>query len=142
MTRARAEGRIIRLLYAEHCVRVQGLHCMGLAVKSESRRARNRCCFVRESDRKPDLSRCPVRVFGPFLPHLSACPRQYHHPKGGTLMGSKIYVGGLPYSATEQQASNFFTAYGSVESARALTDMFTGQARGFAFGGVSTAHRA
>src|SRR6059036_3269311 len=142
MTRVRAEGRIIRLLYAERCVRVQPLHCMGLAVKSESRRARNRCCFVRESDRKPDLSRCPVRVFGPFLPHLSSCPRQYHYPKGGTLMGSKIYVGGLPYSATEQQLSDLFTAHGSVESARVITDKFTGQSRGFGFVEMSTGGEA
>src|SRR5688572_5415539 len=115
---------------------------MGLAVKSESSRARNRCCFVRESDRKPDLSRCPVRVFGPFLPHLSSCPRQYHYPKGGTLMGSKIYVGGLPYSATEQQLSDLFTAHGSVESARVITDKFTGQSRGFGFVEMSTAEEA
>jgi RNA recognition motif-containing protein len=48
-------------------------------------------------------------------------------------MGSKIYVGGLPYSATEQQLSDLFSAHGSVASARIITDKFTGQSRGFGF---------
>ena len=48
-------------------------------------------------------------------------------------MGSKIYVGGLPYSATEQQLSDLFAAHGGVASARIITDKFTGQSRGFGF---------
>ena len=48
-------------------------------------------------------------------------------------MGSKIYVGGLPYSATEQQLSDLFGAQGAVASARIITDKFTGQSRGFGF---------
>jgi RNA recognition motif-containing protein len=48
-------------------------------------------------------------------------------------MGSKIYVGGLPYSATEQQLSDLFAQHGSVASARIITDKFTGQSRGFGF---------
>ena len=48
-------------------------------------------------------------------------------------MGSKIYVGGLPYSATEQQLSDLFAAHGTVASARVITDKFTGQSRGFGF---------
>ena len=48
-------------------------------------------------------------------------------------MGSKIYVGGLPYAATEQQLSELFAAHGAVESARVITDKFTGQSRGFGF---------
>jgi RNA recognition motif-containing protein len=48
-------------------------------------------------------------------------------------MGSKIYVGGLPYSTTEQQLSDLFAAHGSVASARIITDKFTGQSRGFGF---------
>ena len=48
-------------------------------------------------------------------------------------MGSKIYVGGLPYSATEQQLSDLFAAHGAVASARIITDKFTGQSRGFSF---------
>jgi RNA recognition motif-containing protein len=48
-------------------------------------------------------------------------------------MGAKIYVGGLPYSTTEQQLSDLFAAYGTVASARVITDKFTGQSRGFGF---------
>ena len=48
-------------------------------------------------------------------------------------MGSKIYVGGLPYSATEQQLSDLFGQHGAVASARIITDKFTGQSRGFGF---------
>ena len=48
-------------------------------------------------------------------------------------MGSKIYVGGLPYSTTEQQLSDLFATHGSVASARIITDKFTGQSRGFGF---------
>lgn len=48
-------------------------------------------------------------------------------------MGAKIYVGGLPYSATEQELSGLFGRHGSVASARIITDKFTGQARGFGF---------
>ena len=48
-------------------------------------------------------------------------------------MGSKIYVGGLPYSATEQQLSDLFGAHGSVASARIITDKFSGRSKGFGF---------
>lgn len=48
-------------------------------------------------------------------------------------MGSNIYVGGLPYSATEQELSDLLGRHGSVASARIITDKFTGQSRGFGF---------
>ncbi len=48
-------------------------------------------------------------------------------------MGSKIYVGGLPYSVSEQDLTDMFAAYGTVESARVITDKITGQSRGFGF---------
>ena len=44
-------------------------------------------------------------------------------------MGTKLYVGGLPYAATESQLSNLFSTHGTVESARVITDKFTGQSR-------------
>ncbi len=48
-------------------------------------------------------------------------------------MGSKLYVGGLPYSVTEQQLNETFGAYGTVASAKIIADKFTGQSRGFGF---------
>ena len=99
------------------------------------RTAHHRCCSHRDSDRKPDLSRLTDCVFGPLLPleKLFSRPRQCHFPEGGTPMGSKIYVGGLPYAATESQLTTLFATHGTVESARVITDKFTGQSRGFGF---------
>jgi RNA recognition motif-containing protein len=48
-------------------------------------------------------------------------------------MGNKIYVGGLPFSTTEGQLEEIFSAHGAVESARVITDKFTGKSRGFGF---------
>ena len=48
-------------------------------------------------------------------------------------MGSKIYVGGLPYSTTEQQLSDLFAVHGAGTSSRIITAKFTGQSRGFGF---------
>lgn len=53
-------------------------------------------------------------------------------------MGSKIYVGGLPYSTTEQELSDLFAAHGTVQSARIITDKFTGKSRGFGFVEMAT----
>lgn len=57
-------------------------------------------------------------------------------------MGSKLYVGGLPYSATETQLTSLFAEHGTVESARVIADKFTGQSRGFGFVEMSTAEEA
>jgi RNA recognition motif-containing protein len=57
-------------------------------------------------------------------------------------MGSKIYVGGLPYSATESQLQALFSPHGTVESTRVVTDKYTGQSRGFGFVEMSTAQEA
>ena len=48
-------------------------------------------------------------------------------------MAKRIYVGGLPYSATEQDLENLFASYGTVASATVITDKYTGQAKGFGF---------
>ena len=48
-------------------------------------------------------------------------------------MGAKIYVGGLPYAVTDQQLSDLFAPHGSVQSARVITDKYSGQSRGFGF---------
>ncbi len=48
-------------------------------------------------------------------------------------MGRKLYVGNLPYSVTESALSDKFAAYGTVESAKLITDRATGQSKGFGF---------
>lgn len=45
----------------------------------------------------------------------------------------KIYVGGLPYQADEEQLSQIFTSYGEVTSANIITDRDTGRSKGFGF---------
>ena len=48
-------------------------------------------------------------------------------------MAKRIYVGGLPYSATEADLESLFAAQGSVKDATIITDRYTGQAKGFGF---------
>jgi RNA recognition motif-containing protein len=44
-----------------------------------------------------------------------------------------IYVGNLTFSATEDQLRELFETYGKVESAKIISDHFTGRSRGFGF---------
>jgi RNA recognition motif-containing protein len=44
-----------------------------------------------------------------------------------------IYVGNLPYSATEEDVSGLFAAHGPVERVKIITDRETGRSKGFAF---------
>jgi RNA recognition motif-containing protein len=58
------------------------------------------------------------------------------------VVSTKLYVGSLPYSTTEQQLSELFSQYGSVQSAKVITDRYTGQSRGFGFVEMSTGEEA
>ena len=44
-----------------------------------------------------------------------------------------IYVGNLPYTATEEDVSGLFAAYGPVDRVQIITDRETGRSKGFAF---------
>jgi hypothetical protein len=44
-----------------------------------------------------------------------------------------IYVGNLPFSATEDEITELFSPYGTVERVKIVTDRETGRPRGFAF---------
>ena len=48
-------------------------------------------------------------------------------------MTKSIYVGNLPYSASEEEIRELFEPYGEVESVRLITDRDTGRPRGFGF---------
>lgn len=48
-------------------------------------------------------------------------------------MSKRIYVGNLPFSATEAEIRDLFEEYGSVDSIHIVTDRDTGRPRGFAF---------
>ncbi len=48
-------------------------------------------------------------------------------------MGKKLYVGNLPYSATDQVLSDTFAQCGTVTSAKIIMDRDTGRSKGFGF---------
>ncbi len=48
-------------------------------------------------------------------------------------MGRKLYVGNLPDSATEQDLSDKFAAYGTVKSVKLITDRDAGRSKVFCF---------
>ncbi|NLO80948.1 MAG: RNA-binding protein [Xanthomonadaceae bacterium] len=50
-----------------------------------------------------------------------------------------IYVGNLPYSASEDEVRELFAPFGPVESVRLMTDRETGRPRGFGFVRMSAA---
>lgn len=45
----------------------------------------------------------------------------------------KIYVGGLPYTTTEEQLAQIFSTYGEVTSSKIIIDRETNRSRGFGF---------
>ena len=49
-----------------------------------------------------------------------------------------IYVGNLPFSATEEEIRGLFEKHGKVESVKLINDRETGRPRGFAFVDMSS----
>jgi RNA recognition motif-containing protein len=50
-----------------------------------------------------------------------------------TIELKKLYVGNLPFSATEAEVSELFEKHGEVHSVALITDRDTGRPRGFGF---------
>ena len=48
-------------------------------------------------------------------------------------MAKRIYVGGLPYSATDQDLEQMFSPSGQVNSATVVSDRYSGESKGFGF---------
>jgi RNA recognition motif-containing protein len=48
-------------------------------------------------------------------------------------METKLYVGNLPYSATEEELQSMFAGAGTVKTVTVVRDRDTGRSRGFAF---------
>jgi RNA recognition motif-containing protein len=48
-------------------------------------------------------------------------------------MSTNIYVGNLPFSATEDDVRTLFSAYGTVDKVNLITDRETGRLKGFGF---------
>ena len=53
-------------------------------------------------------------------------------------MGKKLYVGNLPFSATDQILVDTFSQCGTVESAKIIVDRESGRSKGFGFVEMST----
>ena len=48
-------------------------------------------------------------------------------------MVKSIYVGNMPFSATEDEIRNMFSPFGEVQSVKLINDRETGKPRGFGF---------
>jgi len=48
-------------------------------------------------------------------------------------MSTRIYVGNLPYTATNEELTQLFGAFGEVSEASVVMDRDTGQSKGFGF---------
>ena len=57
-------------------------------------------------------------------------------------MGKKLYVGNLPFSATEDSLKEVFSQFGTVESVAIITDRDTGHSKGFGFIELGTKQEA
>ena len=57
-------------------------------------------------------------------------------------MSTKLYVGNLPFEATESDLQTLFESAGQVSTINIIRDRATGQARGFAFVEMSDAESA
>src|SRR4030067_2277533 len=49
------------------------------------------------------------------------------------MMSQKLYVGNLPFGASEETLKNLFAEAGTVESVKIITDTYSGRSRGFGF---------
>jgi RNA recognition motif-containing protein len=45
----------------------------------------------------------------------------------------RLFIGNLPFKATEDELRNFFSVHGNVTSASIITDKQTNRSRGFGF---------
>lgn len=57
-------------------------------------------------------------------------------------MGKKIYVGNLPFNATDADLHQLFSPHGNVESAQIISDRDSGRSKGFGFVEMSTPEEA
>lgn len=57
-------------------------------------------------------------------------------------MATRLFVGNLPYSVTDQELGEKFSAAGSVVSANVITDRMSGRSKGFAFVEMSSDEEA
>jgi hypothetical protein len=49
------------------------------------------------------------------------------------FVATKLYVGNLPFNATEDEVKEYFSTIGEVQSVKIISDRDTGRSRGFCF---------
>jgi len=57
-------------------------------------------------------------------------------------MGKRLFVGSLPYSTTDAELKETFSAAGTVESAQVIFDKMSGRSKGFGFVEMATDEEA
>jgi RNA recognition motif-containing protein len=57
-------------------------------------------------------------------------------------VGTKLYVGNLPYGLTDGDLQNLFEPHGTVRSAQVIKDRDTGRSKGFGFVEMESAEQA
>src|ERR1700692_912837 len=57
-------------------------------------------------------------------------------------MGTKLYVGNLPFNTTENELQELFSQAGAVQEVTLMQDRFTGKSRGYAFVTMSSDEEA
>jgi len=57
-------------------------------------------------------------------------------------MATKLFVGGIPFKATDNDLKEFFATAGTVVSAQIIVDKFSGRSKGFGFVEMSTEEEA
>ncbi len=57
-------------------------------------------------------------------------------------MNLKLYVGNLPFAASEEDLKNFFSEAGTTQSVKIVVDAYSGKPRGFGFVEMSSEEEA
>ena len=97
----------------------------GVLVTCIACRLRGRCACGGDKGGKKDAPRKPAkRADGEKF------EKRHPAPADGSI---EIYVGNLSYDLTEDQLRKEFEAYGTVNSARIITNRFNGKSKGFGF---------
>jgi RNA recognition motif-containing protein len=77
-----------------------------------------------------------------WRPPLNRDPAAFSLSERLNMSNSKLYVGNLPYSVDDHTLQNNFAEFGTVASAKVMTDRDSGRSKGFGFVEMGTAEEA
>jgi RNA recognition motif-containing protein len=88
---------------------------------------------------------CEILIYSKFF--LQLIPKILSHKsinqvRKDQIMTNKLYVGNLPFSATEDSIKELFAEAGTVTSANVIVDRDTNRSKGFGFVEMSTDEEA